>query len=216
MGRHLRAAFVLFHLLAITLVSLPSVGGGMRRSAWRTPTVQAEFDAWTARLQGLGLAVDREGLEDRLWAFASGYEDGRDKVLGVFEPYYRLGTWQSWRMFVAPHRFPARLEIEIGEGQGWTPVYVARSSTHDWLAGALDHDRFRAATFRYGWAHYRVARHKFVDWVALRAAEDFPEAQSVRVSFVRYRTGSPEDVRAGVVAKEKREFPLVRSLRSSP
>jgi hypothetical protein len=212
-ARHGLAVFVALHLFAVTFCALPSVGSGMNRNAWRQPTVQGEFRAWTERLTALGVRIEQEELEDRAWAFATGYESVRERILAPFQPYFRYcGTWQSWKMFVAPHRYPGRLEIEIDRGSGWEPVYVARSAEHRWMASWLDHDRFRSATFRYAWDHYRVARSQFADWVARRAAEDFPDAERVRVYFVRYRTRSPEEVRAGTPASEKRELVQIRAL----
>ncbi|MBX2797513.1 MAG: hypothetical protein KTR31_07595 [Myxococcales bacterium] len=212
--RHGRAVFVVVHLFAITAVGLPSVGGGMSRSAWKTPTVQNEFRVWQERLRGWGYPITMDELEEGLWQFAMGYERGRAKLLRPFKPYFEYcGTWQSWRMFVAPHRFPGRLEIHVDGGRkGWQPVYVARSDEHAWMHTIFDHDRLRAATFRYAWAHFRGPRQQFANWVATQAAQDFPEAARVRVSFVRYRTRTPDEVRAGEEAKEKRELSSQRRL----
>ncbi len=208
---HLRAGLVVVHLFVITFQALPSVGGGMSRQAWKTPTVQGEFRAWTERLQGLGLDISIQDLEDPLWEFAVGYERARDVILDPFMPYLRYcGTYQTWRMFVAPHRYPGRLHIEVDRGAGWEPLYVARSDEHGWRRQWLDHDRFRAAIFRYSWRHYAKGRRRFTDWVTRQVARDFPDARRVRVSFLRFRTPSPEDVRRGVKVREKRELSNVR------
>lgn len=211
---HLRAAFVLFHLAVVTFVAMPAPGSAMNRQAWRQPTVQGEFQAWSERLAGLGLVVPPAELEARAWDFATAYEGARQKLLRPLRPWLDVsGTWQSWKMFVAPHRYPARMEIDVTtDGRTWTPVYAARSDELDWMRPWLDHDRMRAALFRYAWEHYRTPRKEFADWVAVRAAEDFPEAVKVRVSFVRYRTRSPEEVRAGTPPAEKRELVQVREL----
>ncbi|MEN0068312.1 MAG: hypothetical protein AAGA48_39700 [Myxococcota bacterium] len=210
---HLRAVLVVLHLFAITFQALPSVGGGLSRSAWRTPTVQGEFQAWSTRLQSLGFSITLTELEDQLWDFAVGYEQGRRAILRPFLPYLRYcGTWQTWRMFVAPHRFPGRLEIEIDRGQGWETIYVARSDEHEWRRTWLDHDRFRAAVFRYAWKHYRKGRTEFTAWVSRQVGEDYPDAKRVRVSFLRYRTPSPEEVRAGTPIEEKRVLKNVRKV----
>jgi hypothetical protein len=210
----LRAVLVALHLFAVTFCALPSVGSGMNRSAWKQPTVQGEFEAWTERFAALGFQVTVPELEDFLWSFASGYEARRETIMAPFVPYFRYcGTWQSWKMFVAPHRYPGRLEIEVDRGSGWEPAFVARSDTHDWLRPWLDHDRFRAATFRYAWDHYRNTRMQFADFVAKQAARDLPGARRVRVSFVRYRTRSPEEVRSGTPAQEKRDLAVVREVK---
>jgi hypothetical protein len=109
-------------------------------------------------------------------------------------------------MFVAPHRYPARLEIEIDRGRGWETVYLGRSTEHAWLQPWLDHDRFRAAVFRYSWKHYRHPRKQFADWAARLAAEEWPDATRFRLSFLRYKTPSPEQVRAGDLPDPKREL----------
>lgn len=212
--RQARALFVALHLALVTFMAMPSVGGGMNRQAWKQPTVQGEFRAWSERLGRWGLDLPPDELEARAWDFAVGYERGRARVLRPFRGYFEvLGTWQSWKMFVAPHRYPARLEIHVRTpGEDWRPVYVARSDEHEWMRRWLDHDRFRAAVFRYAWDHYRGTRRQFADWVADRAAVDFPEAAQVRVSFVRYRTPSPEEVRSGIAPVEERELIEIRSL----
>lgn len=207
------AAFVAFHLLAVTLHAMPSAGGGLNRSAWRDPTVQGEFATWAGRLTALGFPITTAELDERLWAFANGFEGARGWVLAPFQPYYRYaGTWQSWRMFVAPHRYPGRLEIRVDRGGGFEPLYVARSDTYDWRSRWFDHDRMRASVFRYSWRHYKASRREFTDWVAAQVAADHPDVQRVEVGFVRYRTRSPDEVRAGVAAEETRELKNYRSL----
>lgn len=208
--RHARAAFVAFHVLAVLTVAVPSVGSGLNRSAWRTATVQDEFRTWTTRLNGWGVKVTPQRLEDVLWDFAVAYEGGRRKVLTPMLPYLRYtGTAQSWRMFVAPHRYPGRLLVEVDQGEGWEPIYRARSPDLTWRRGWFDHDRTRAAVFRYAWRHYRRHRRAFAEWVTRKAALDYPDATRVRVSFERYRTLSPEQVRAGETPNVKRELAVV-------
>ncbi len=190
---HIRAVLVAFHVLAVVLMALPAPSGGMRRSAWKDPTVQAELTAWADRL-----GQDHQVFEDRLWEVATAFMDLRHAVLAPFQPYYRYaGTTQSWRMFVAPHRYPARLHIDIDRGEGWEPVYVARHPEHDWLGHHLDHDRMRSAVFRYAWKHYRRMFRLFSDWLAIEAARDFPEASRIRVRYFKYKTLSPAEALAG-------------------
>lgn len=191
---------VLGHVWLITLQALPSPGGGMSRRDWKSPTVQGEFKAWTQRLNSVGWTIEQRTLEDGLWDLAKGVMRTRKEALYPFYPYYRnSGAWQSWRMFVAPHRYPSRLHIDVKQGETWTPIYVARSQTLDWHSGQLNHDRFRAALFRYGWGQkYPNQWRGFVKWVANEVSEEFPEASYVRVRFWSYKTQSPEDVRSGV------------------
>ncbi|MCB9683727.1 MAG: hypothetical protein H6735_01640 [Alphaproteobacteria bacterium] len=198
--RALRALFVVFHVVAVSVAAFPSVGNaGLNRDAWKQPTVQGEFRAWAGRLGALGVHLTPTELEDRLWTIATTTEGVRQDILTPFQPYYRYcGTWQSWKMFVAPHRYPSRLEILLDRGEGrFEPLYVADSSEYDWHATWFHHDRMRAAVFRYGWDHFRPWRKQFADWVARVAADEFPDARLVRVQFVHYRTPSPEEVLAG-------------------
>jgi hypothetical protein len=194
---HLRAAFVAFHLAAITFQALPAADGGLKRSAWADPTVQAEFDAWYARFAALGYPRDRVTFEEDLWSVATGWSEARKAVIRPLTPYYKgFGTYQTWRMFVAPHRFPARMQIEVMENNRWRTVY-REGERGGWLGPILDHDRVRSGTFHMSWPHQRAKLDTFADWLAARAYRDFPEASRVRVRFTKSRSRSPAEVRAG-------------------
>lgn len=198
LGPQLRAVLVVCHVAVITGVALPAPGPGVNRKNWRDPTVQAEFRAWSARLGALGIETTPESLQDRVFELARGYGAARRRALDPLRPWLRLtGTFQSWRMFVAPHRNPARLQIDVELDAAWTPIYRARSREHAWRARVFDHDRMRSATFRYAWLSYRPKYQRLVGWIAARVGEDFPEATRVRVSYEKYATPSPQDVRAG-------------------
>ncbi|MCB9797578.1 MAG: hypothetical protein H6741_33230 [Alphaproteobacteria bacterium] len=195
LGPHLLGAFVLYHLVAVTLMAIPAPGGGMNRSTWKDPTVQGEFEVWAERISGWGYEISVAELEERLWDFAKAYMEVRRTALTPFVPYYTYtGSTQSWRMFVAPHRYPARLEILVEEGGEWRTVYRARDPEADWLGTQLDHDRLRSAIFRFPWPPYRGSYESFVRWLTPRIAEDFPQASRARVQFIKYRTPSPEEV----------------------
>lgn len=215
---HLRAAFVLFHLVAITLVAIPSIGStGLNRSAWKQPTVQGEFRAWSARLGAFGIDLPPDELEERGWAFATAYEGARSWLLAPFGPYYRYcGTFQSWKMFVAPHRFPTRVEIAIDRGAGFEVIYLARDPERTWHGAWFDHDRFRSVLFRLAWPHYKAQRKHFVDFVAARVAEEFPDARKVRVAFLRQETPTAAETAAGRAPQVTRELANSRELRAAP
>jgi hypothetical protein len=198
MWPHIRAGLVTLHLIAITLLALPAPEGGMDRQAWQNPTVQDEFRAWSHTLTSCGLIITPTELEDRLWTIAQRYMALRGGVLQPFGPYYTTcGTFQGWRMFVGPHRFPLVLHIDIAEQGQWRPVYIERDSQYRWRSRQLDSYRFRAALFRLGWPGYEGELQRFAQWVARQAAADFPQAEQVRVRFFQRRTPSPEEVRAG-------------------
>jgi hypothetical protein len=200
---HVRGVLVALHLVAITLMAVPAPGEGMMRSAWKDPTVQGEFAAWSARLNQLGIAVTPEEFEDRLWTLADDYMRARDRVLRPFDEYYTTcGTIQSWRMFAGPHRYPVRIEIEIRADSTWRTVYRQRDPEHTWLARELDQYRVRPVLYRFGWYRYGGEYEDlngFARWAGRRAADDFPDATQLRVRLFQERTPSPEEVRAGHV-----------------
>src|SRR5437868_2844899 len=125
--RQLRGVLVAFHLVAIGIAALPAPDGGMNRALWRDPGVQAEFTVW-ARWFG----VRPVKLEDSLWKLATRWMAVRGAMLRPVAPYLDAsGAWQPWRLFVAPHRFPARFELLMlragGDGTNWEPLFVERS-----------------------------------------------------------------------------------------
>jgi len=202
MARHLVGAFVLFHLVAITLGATPSVRAGLSRSAWKDPAVQAEFSQWIARLEQLGAQLTAEEFEARLWAVAIGWTKAREAVVKPFYPYLDLvGARQPWRLFTAPHRYPSRLEIAVGKEGEFRDVYVARSSEHTWMRTRFDDVRMRKAIYLFGWPRRRKAYGNFCRWVAQSAARDFPDADQVRVRFWRYKIPSPQAQREGHVPR---------------
>lgn len=193
--RQVRAVLVALHCIAVISMAMPAPGGALRRSAWQDPTVQGEFEAWTDRLNALGAGITKDELEDALWEITKTWLSARSTALAPFQPYYKYaGTVQSWRMFVAPHRYPTRIEVAVREADEWRTVYVARSNEYTWNQRFFDHDRMRAAVFRYGWRSFRSTYYQFVDHLAREAKRDFPEATALRVRFYKYRTASAEEV----------------------
>ena len=194
----IRAVLVALHVLAIVLMATPSPAVGLRRSLWKDPTVQQEFQAWNERLHAIGVSWTEPEMEDHLWSFASGWEKYRSALLIPFAPYGRyLGTSQSWRMFVAPHRYPTRLAVDLEEDGAWRVIFQERSELYTWRRTLFDHDRMRSVIFRLGWPQYRKPWESFSRWIARMAAQDFPQATRVRTRMFKYRTLSPQEVRAG-------------------
>ncbi len=172
----------------------------MRKAEWKDATVQDELASWTQRLNGWGVSLTQQELEAHAWKIAGKWIAGRRLVLKPFAPYYRYcGTHQSWRMFVAPHRYPSRLHIDIRMDSQWKPVYIGRDRDFDWHADWLDHDRMRSVVFRFGWKSYRESYRQFASFMARQAAIEFPEATHVRLRMYKARTPTPEEVRAGDV-----------------
>ena len=216
---HCIAVLVLLHLVAITLAALPAPVGAMRRAEWAEPTVQDEIQMWTDRLQGWGVGITSEQLEERVWQFARKWLGARRTLLEPFDPYFKYcGTYQSWRMFVAPHRYPSRLVVDLKVEGEWVPLYRGRDPELDWHSEWFDHDRMRSVVFRFGWKSYRRTYNQFSHWLARQAETEFPEATHLRVRMHKVRTPSPEEVRQGTapagVYKSVRVIALSPGLKS--
>lgn len=198
----IRGVLVAAHVVAVLLMATPSPSAGLRRSAWKDPTVQAEFKAWNKRFNAMGVDWTQPEMEQHLWDFAVGWDEARTALLKPFTPYGRyLGASQAWRMFVAPHRFPTRLHVDIERDGQWEPVFIERSELYTWREEVFGHDRMRSAVFRFGWSQFKKSWQQFTEWVAVRAAEDFPDATRVRVRMYKYQTLSPQDAAAGAEPK---------------
>lgn len=191
---HLRAAFVAFHLFAIVLSAIPAPAGGMNRKNWKDPTVQGEFRAWGARL-----GVDAATLEETLFGFASGWMRARDLWLAPVRPYLDVtGTDQPWRMFVAPHRHPARFRVEVQDepGSEWEPLFEERSPDARWRRDFFEEERTRSILFRYSWPEYSYESRQLCSWLAGEVFEERPAAQKVRCRYWKAASPSPAEAAA--------------------
>lgn len=193
---HLRAALVSFHLIAIVLSAIPAPAGGMNRRNWKDATVQGELKDWGRRL-----GVDPATLEDSLYAFAKGYMHVRDLWLYPVEPYLDItGTDQPWRMFVAPHRHPARYRVEAQTNaeSEFELLFEERSPDARWHADLFEQERTRSVLFRYAWPEYSSDSRQFCSWVATKVFEERPDVASVRCRYWKAPSPSPEEARSGV------------------
>lgn len=190
---HLRAAFVLFHVLGVFLLSIPATGAMRNRSAWRQPHARRELQVWGERAHALGFDVTQAEFEQWLWEVAGDYLRVRGRGVAPFDTYARYtGALQGWPMFSTPQSEPAWLTIEVGDGAGeFTTVYRERSAEHEWMRRQLDHNRVRKLEGRLGRGRYGGAYVGLVDWLARRAAVDFPEASVLRAHIERRRTPDP-------------------------
>ncbi len=190
--------FVAIHIVAVLLQASPAPMYSDRES-WKQPRVQAELAEWATRLD-----VPEATLEERLWTVSDRYLRVRNPIQEVFSPYYRYcGTAQGWRMFVAPDLEPTRLEIEVLEAGQWRTVYRELDSEYRWLAGTLEHWRFRVAFFSTTWTRNWDEFHAFSQWVAVKAKRDFPDAEGVRIGLTASRVLSAHEVRAGFHSEVK-------------
>lgn len=193
---HIVALFVLYHVASMVMTAAPSARGTLKRSLWKDSTVQEEFASWATLLTNLGLDVDANQLEEQAWKFAKWWTAMHRKAIVPFLDYQRAtGTGQSWRMFVAPHRYPTRLQIQIYRpDEGWVEVYRRGSSDHTWRRDQLDQLRVRSALFNYFWGRRPRDYKAFLQWLAELAAMDFPHATQIRFDTYKYETQSPKDV----------------------
>ena len=189
MWAHFRTGLILLHLVAIVLKALPAPEGAMSKKDWAHPTVQAEFRQWSQNLQSIGIQTTQMELEENLWTLATSVTKVRNSTLKPFRPYYRyVGSDQNWRLFVAPHMFPSKLEIDVLVDNTWTPIYRVHSSdsNQQWMSQLIEHGRFRPSIFRYSWARYKKHFNRFALYMSERAATDFPKATQIRFRWWRY------------------------------
>ena len=214
MTDQLRAIFVAFHLIAITAVAFPAPVG-MRRADLESPDVHAAIEAWRGLAGALGVAVDPDRFQEWLWEAGSGLLDARSAVLQPLQPYYRYsGTRQSWSMFGTLNHTPARLEIHIDHGEGWEPLFIARTRDHDWRAKQLDQERLRGLVNPFSWKRSRAKLRKVADWVAHQASADFPQARRIRLRMMTRPLPDPAALRAaGELSHTRAYWPEIRELK---
>jgi hypothetical protein len=199
----IRAVLVGYHALAVLLLSFPSPpAGNMQRSAWENPTVQNEFQLWSERLRGAGVNVTAAELDSELYAAAQRFLGVRTKVIAPFEPYATFaGARQNWQLFVAPQRYPIRIEISLREGGSWRTLYTSRSDEFTWRSSLFEHYRMRRVVLFTTWGDDRNFK-MLSDWIAAQAARDFPNATDVSIRKLRYRTPTPTEALEGKTAPE--------------
>jgi hypothetical protein len=187
-----RGALVALHVVAVLLLATPSTQPARSRAAWKDPTVQTEIRAWGARLRSAGLSWTDAELEARAYIAARQWSDLREQALRPLTPYREgVGVRQPWNMFVSPDRVPSRLHIELEYGDRRRLLYVARSDDFAWRRTFFDHDRVRAALFRFAWPHYERRWHAFARRMAQVALEEHPDATGVQAWFTRTATPPP-------------------------
>lgn len=190
---HLRAALVLFHLIAVIALSIPASASMQNRAAWRQPHARRELALWTERAQALGFDVDQREFEVWLWDLTGEYLGVRARIVEPFAIYASYtGARQGWPMFSTPQTEPCRLVIDVREiGGEWQEIYRERSASEDWMRRQLDHNRLRKLEGRLGRGGYGLRYRGMVEWLARRAARDFPEAAQLRSRVERRRTPDP-------------------------
>jgi hypothetical protein len=181
-------------LLGVVVLLLPGSARMNKPEVWKTPLNQAQFESWARALDGVGVSVSPERLEEFLWDAAQRYDAVRRPLLNAVYPVSRqLGVAQNWNMFSNPQTHPGRLHIEIDDGKGFEPVYVSRSKIHRWRGRQLDHNRMRKVMGRIARSGEARTRQRFVEWMTGALRRDFPAADRARLRLFRWRTPAPEE-----------------------
>lgn len=201
----LRALFVLFHLVGITLMSLPSPGKAQDLDEPEVAALLADLRALGARL-----GVERSAEEVKALALdvSERAREARGWLVAPFLPYARLtGARQGWSMFWSINHRPSRLVIELeGADGGWTPLYVARSDVYAWRRREMDQERIRGVVNQYSHLRDRRSYRAFAAFIAQRALADHPEAVRARVLMEERPSQGPEALRAGKTPPSKRRW----------
>jgi len=194
----LRAAFVLFHVLTVVVLSLPRPGELDKPSAWQKPRVQRNFATGTRLLRGLGLPLEDGTLQAYTWDAALFYLRAQAQIGKPFAPYARtVGIRQGWRMFLTGGREAAREHIEILEGGRWRTLYVRGSAEHRWLGTELDYHRMRKLC-GFAVKGHEAEWEAFARCLARRAAREFPGASALRLRSELFDVPTAAETLAGL------------------
>jgi hypothetical protein len=198
----LRAAFVLFHGLAIVVLSLPS--GNVSKARWSSKGTQADLAEW-----GQELGADGDFAE-RFRAFAEGYARVRGAAATPFAQYADVtGARQGWAMFSSPQRHPAELHVDLWRDGQWEPLWRPHDDAAAWNRSFFENHRLRKFQGRFAreWKGQRFA--EFADFVGRRALVDHPEAARARVRLLRKKSLPPDAVARGERPKGTYETSVV-------
>lgn len=200
----IRAVFVLFHVVVVGLLCIPAPVG-MTKKVMQDEGVQGGIAAARQVVNAVGWEIDQAQATDRAFVWGRALLDGRKTLLSPFRWYYRAtGAKQGWRMFGYLNRRPARLELELNQGEGYRPLYVARSNEHTWRRGLLDQERSRAFINDYSWRSDKKDYDRFCIWVAGEVALEFPDALGLACQMRTMPIPEPEALRAsGALAPGK-------------
>ncbi len=191
--RHLSAVFVLVHVVASLVYTIPNLGAGLDRRAWRDPRAQRELQAWAERL-----GVERAEFEERIYAIGVSFQDTRRALAQPFRPYMNAtGVQQSWAMFAAgtveSDRFGVRMRrCPVGDERcSWEWLFVHGDDERAWRREVIGHPRVRSAIFRWSWPSYAGRYQRGCRAIARLVFADFPDAVAAECSFERTTSRSP-------------------------
>jgi hypothetical protein len=183
--------FVLWHVLAVSLGSLP---GGVPSG---DDGNRAETERWAALLNAWHVEVSTDDLEARVRQVGQTSVQVRDYLIAPFQPYYKYcGVTQGWPMFSNSGTHAQRLFIEIEVDESWRTLYAQSKPEFAWRRHQFNHEHFRSAVY-YALndkAHAKSQR-LLAAWIARQAAADFPRADRLRLRLEEFAIASPEEVR---------------------
>ena len=206
---HVRAALVLFHVVGVMLMALPTPSGYMNPALWTDPNLTSQFDTWAALLTRVGIEMTSEEVKQHSRRTGMAIQTTRQLVLTPFEPYLTaVGARQSWRLFAAPGRVPARLRVDISNEMtgedSWQQLYLTGDIPYAWRPELFTHHRFRKLMTRTTRRGDEPRFERLARWFALQTAKDFPNAKRVRFTLTRNRIPPPDQLADGVVGKRER------------
>jgi hypothetical protein len=190
---HVVAVFVVFHVLAVTINTIPDVRQGLDRRSWQDGRARREIQMWADRL-----GMQREDLEKVLAQVGTSYQETRSSIVAPFDPYMRFtGMKQAWAMFGAgtaeSDRFGLRMRRCALDDVScdWEDLYIHADDKATWRSNVLGHPRLRSAIFRWSWPGGKAAYHRGCDAIAFLVLKDFPDAAVVQCRFERSQLPSP-------------------------
>lgn len=188
-----RAAFVAFHLAAISLMGLPEPE--VEPGDLNNPEVQDWFKKATRRLNDWGLGVTEDQVRETAITWGRGWLTFNDVALAPANAYGRtVGASQSWRMFGEVPTQSAVLVIEAKVGASWSVIHMSRYSDLTWRKSFWDQERMRAFQNQFTRKKARSAWDRMVKWLAVELREDFPEHEKLRVSMQTVKNPAPEEL----------------------
>lgn len=190
----LRAAAVLFHVVAVLVLSIPVPPPALRgeKQDERTKRLLAPWGDTAERI-----GIPRETLFGAIAAFTTTEAAVLGTLRAPLVPYARLvGAQQGWLMFGSVDEEVARLELHVRTGDGpWTPLFVPRSREAAWRRTLLEQERMRTLVYNFGAKRSRSKWAPFCAWLAREVHEDHPEATALRVRMQRLQLPPPDVLR---------------------
>lgn len=182
---------MLLHVVAMFVIAFPAPVGGLDRSLWKEPTVQDEMVSWSKFFH-----VSPADFEEFLFQAAVIYMRGRDQVIS---PFYQYVSWtgcdQPWRMFVGPHLYPSKLQVQALKKGTWETLYEERSPEFRWHEDLFAQERMRSQIFRWALPNFGNEYQAGCTYLANLAVSEDASLESVRCRFWHVRSASPQEVR---------------------